>query len=55
MIDTVPRSVHLTEEIKNIPAKVEYANIIIENQLLFNVYFRVGSYRPPLSLLLTLF
>jgi len=55
MIDTVPRSVRFTEEIKNIPAKVEYANIIIENQLLFNVYFRVGSYRPPLSLLLTLF
>jgi len=55
MIDTVPRNVRLTEEIKHIPAKVQYANIIIEEQLLFNVYFRVGSYQLRLSLFLTLF
>ena len=44
MIDTVPRSVRLTEEIKHLPAKVRFANIIIEDQLLFNVDFRVRLY-----------
>ena len=41
MINTVPRGVELTEEIKLIPAKVSWARIHWEKQLLFNVAFRV--------------
>jgi len=49
MINTVPRGVQLTEEIKLIPAKVSWARIHWEKQLLFNVAFRVR----PIKLLYT--